>query len=473
MTSLPDFLQEQAYQYRLAKLKKEIPAAKWIEDNFYLYDTRNLITLEDCQRRPLELALSKDENGNYKYLTILWAWPKKSAKSSVIAAVADYRAEHTTNGSIRLTANDAKQAESRVGYYLRESIHIGQMHGRRQGIQTTPSGYKMVYPNGARVECIPVDPSGEAGGNDDMIVYSELWAWKSKAHQRMWSEMTLSPNRFGKAQRWIDTYAGIRGQSPILEPLYEVGVKNGVQVWPDLEVYANDAARMLTVWVTKPMFSWQTEDYYASEAAQLIPSEFDRMHRNQWAESTEAFIPIQWWDACKIDTFEDMRPHQGVILGIDAAVDSDWFAIVAITVTNGKYQLRYCRVWKPSKNEKIKLQEPADEVLRLSKIWNIECIAYDPMHMEYMAQQLGDNIFWYRVEQGKHRLICDKYLYDVIREQQIEHDGSFPEMRQAIINADKKPEDDKLRIIKRTANEHIDPLIAMSMAVERASTYNI
>jgi hypothetical protein len=67
------------------------------------------------------------------------------------------------------------------------------------------------------------------------------------------------PTKWGNAQRWIDTYAGITGESPILEQLYETGVINGVRVWDDLEVYVNDAARMLTVWVTKPMFPWQTQ----------------------------------------------------------------------------------------------------------------------------------------------------------------------------------------------------------------------
>jgi len=431
------------------------------------------MSLYDCQRRPLELALSKRPNGDYEYLTVLWAWPKKSAKSSVIAAVADYKAEHTPNASIRLAANDAKQAESRVGFYLRESIHIGQRHGKRHGIVTTPSGYKMHYPNGARIECIPIDPSGEAGGNDDMIVYSELWAWKSKAHQRMWSEMTLSPNKFGQAQRWIDTYAGIDGESPVLEPLYEAGVKQGRKVWDDLEVYVNDAARLLTVWVTKPMFPWQTDEYYASEAAALTPSEFQRMHRNQWASSTDAFIPAEWWDACKVNQLPDLRPHQSMILGVDAAVDSDYFAIVGVTAGEGKYQVRYCNVWKPPKGGKINLAEPMAEIERLRKVYNIACIAYDPMHMELMAQQMSGNLFWYKVNQGHPRLVCDKYLYDCIREQHIEHDGAYPELREHLINADKKPDQDKIRIVKRSANKHIDSAVALSMAIERASAYNI
>lgn len=193
MLTLDSFLDDVCEDFGIvdAPAKPMPHAVDWIQENFYLYDTGNLMSLYECQRRPLELALERDSDGNLKYNTVLWSWPKKSAKSSVIAAMADYTASHKTNGSVKLVANDLKQADSRVGMYLRENIKLGVKAGKRSGIDITPSGYKIRYPNGALIESVPIDPSGEAGGNDDMIVYSELWGWKSKAHQRMWSEMTL------------------------------------------------------------------------------------------------------------------------------------------------------------------------------------------------------------------------------------------------------------------------------------------
>lgn len=466
-------MQERAYQYRLSKIRQQrnTDPIDWIEDNFYLYDTGNLITLADCQRRPLELALNRDSEGNYKYNTVLWSWPKKSAKSSVIAAVADYVANSRTNASVKLVANDLKQADSRVGYYVRESILLGKKQGKRQEIIITPSGYRISYPNGAKVECVPIDPSGEAGGNDDMIVYSELWGWKSKAHQRMWSEMTLSPNKWGHSQRWIDTYAGIVGESPILEQLYETGVKQGYQVWPDLEVYANDTAKMLTVWVTKPMFKWQSEAYYAEQAATLTPSEFARMHRNQWAASFNAFVPVEWWDSC-LTTFEPMRDGQPCVIGLDAAVSSDCFALVLVTtaIRNGVKvaQIRYTRIWTPPPGGEIQFREVEEELLRLRSKYNVVCVAYDPTHLADMRQRLADKFWWYKFDQGKSRAIADKRLYDMIRDKHIEQDGDAV-LRQHITNAVRTDEDGTtLRIDKREASKKIDGVIAGSMGVERA-----
>jgi phage terminase large subunit-like protein len=428
--------------------------------------------LFDCQRRPLELALSRDEKGHFKYTTILWSWPKKSAKSSIIAAVADYVAEHKPNASVKLIANDLRQADSRVGYYLREDIKLGQRNGKRQGINITPSGYRISYPNGAKVESVPVDPTGEAGGNDDMMVYSELWGWKSKAHQRMWSEMTISPTRFGNSQRWIDTYAGITGESPILEQLYDTGVKQGVKVWEDHEVYVNDSAKMLTVWVTKPMLPWQTDEYYAQEAGQLTPSEFARMHRNQWSMSAESFIPLEWWHQCRVDAMDDLA-GRGVIIAIDAAVENDCFAIVVVSSSKqGKPQVRYCNVWIPPKGGQIDFSTVETELLRLFKMYNVTEVAYDPYQMASMAQRLSDNVFWKPFLQGAPRLMSDKMLYDLIRDGRIEHSGEA-QLEQHIINADRKPEDDKVRIIKRNQAGKIDAVVALSMACARVMYYNV
>jgi phage terminase large subunit-like protein len=287
----------------------------------------------------------------------------------------------------------------------------------------------------------------------------------------MWSEMTLSPNKWGNSQRWIDTYAGIKGESPILEQLYEAGVEQGRRVWDDLEVYANDAAKMLTVWVTKPMFDWQSEAYYAEQAATLTPSEFARMHRNQWAASFNAFIPIEWWDSCQ-RPLEPTRDKHSIVIGIDAAVSNDCFAVVAVSTAmrdGVKHaEVRYCKTWKPPPGGQIQFAEPEAEIRRLMQQYNVVCITYDPMQMADMVQRMAGLAWWYKFDQGKPRAIADKRLYDMIRDRHIEHAGEV-DLREHLIHAIRRDEDgDKLRIDKREAAKKIDAVIALSMAVDRA-----
>lgn len=432
--------------------------------------------LYEWQRRPLELALSRDANGHFRYTTVLWSWPKKSAKSSVIAAVADYVAEHKPNASIKLIANDLRQADSRVGYYLRQAIRIGQRNGKRDGIVITPSGYRITYPNGSRIESVPIDPTGEAGGNDDMIVFSELWGWKSKAHQLMFSEMTISPNRFGYSQRWADTYAGFKGDSPVLEPLYESAVKNGRQLDPatmgGAQVYVNDAAKMLAVWVTKPMFPWQTPEYYASEEATLHPDEFKRIHGNEWVDSVAAFISIEWWKACQA-TYT-LGANEPVIIGVDAATTSDCFAIVMVSRRDEHNYVHYCRVWYPPKGGAIDYGEPEKELKRLINTYNVLEVAYDSYQLVSMMQRLrGEEFVNARAfSQGGDRLIADKRLYDMIKTRATHHAGE-PDLAEHIGNAAAEIDkhESKLRIVKRSENKKIDAAVALSMANDRAFYY--
>lgn len=451
--------------------------ADWIVNNFYLYDTAALMTLYDCQRRPLELALSRDTRGNFRFNTVLWSWPKKSAKSSVIAAVADYTASTRIRGSVKLVANDLKQADSRVGMYLRENIKIGQKAGKRDmRIRMTPSGYKATYPNGSVVECVPIDPSGEAGGNDDLIVYSELHGWKSKAHIRMWAEMTLSPTKFGNSQRWIDTYAGYEGESPILENLYKVGVNNGTRVWDDLEVYINEQAKMLTVWVTKPMLPWQLGEagqaYYTEEAEHLTPNEYARMHLNQWSTSEDVFVPFEWWLACQAQ-YEAPHSNEPMIISCDAGVTSDCFAVTAVTRRQDVVQVQYARKWQPLNGQKLDFQPIEDEIRRLINTYNCMELCYDPYQLVSMMGRIRaeEAVNVREFNQGAPRAIADKRLYDLIRERRIQHYGDS-DLNSHIKAANRKPEDDnKLRIIKRTQEDKIDLTVALSMAADRSFSY--
>lgn len=159
----------------------------FIKNYFYLYDTENIITLHPSQEYPLAEAMSRLPDGRFKYHTVLWSWPKKSAKSSIVAAAADYNCLFKAKSSWKLIGNDLKQADSRVGHYMRENIKIGQSKGYgndpgaialqniRKATKISVSNYKIVYPNRSIVEMIPIDAAGEAGGNDDGTVYSELW----------------------------------------------------------------------------------------------------------------------------------------------------------------------------------------------------------------------------------------------------------------------------------------------------------
>ena len=237
----------------------------WIEEHFRIPETEDhRIILEPYQKACLREALSTDENGDFKYSLIIWSDIKKSIKSCIAAAVIEWRAWQLNWGSIKIIANDLKQADSRVAYYLRRSIELNP--DMRQFVDIKPSGYLVKFPNKTFIEALPIDPQGEAGGNDSMICYTELWGAKNEAAQRMWTETTVPPNLFGKSFQWVETYAGFSGESPILERLYDQAVVHGEKFeWsneydPPLEVYKNTQGRMFCMWNGTPRMPWQTKN---------------------------------------------------------------------------------------------------------------------------------------------------------------------------------------------------------------------
>lgn len=459
---------------------------QWIAENYYVYDTRQLFEFHPPIETALEEALYREEDGTWAYDLVLWSWIKKSAKSTVIAAVVHYIASNKPHARIALMGNDLRQATSRVGTYLRECIKIAQ-HKEHDDFVTGIHVPKLrsgdiIYPNGSIVEMLPIDPQGEAGGNHDMIVFSELWGWRHQAHQDMWAEMTISPTRFGHAQRWIDTYAGYRGQSVILEELHDEIVKEENRLDADeVEIYASGG--QFAVWQTKPCLPWQTAEYYASEAKTLTAAQYARMHRNQWSDSSEMFISPAMWEQCRRD-LPAPPDHVKWVFAVDAGVSNDLFAIVGVyrqdVRIDGKIirgiRVGYCRTWKAKPGEKLDFAEPKAELRRIMTAYPVVEIAYDPYQLHSMMGELQreSRVFMKEFPQGKDRNIADKQLYDLILEERLLHDGNAV-LTEHVLNADAdiNKQENKLRLIKRQEKLKIDAAVALSMAAYRAHYLNI
>ena len=401
--------------------------------------------------------------------------------SSLAAAIALWRAFQVEWGSIYIIANDLKQADSRVFYYMRRALELNPILRERVKI----TNYRMTLDNKTFIEAIPIDPSGEAGSNADGLFWSELWGSHQKSQEKMFAEMTLSPMKFGKSFRWIETYAGYVGESPLLERLYQTGVIEGEQFgWcnefdPALEAYENQSARMFALWNRSPRLEWQTKEYYASEAAVLAENEFKRMHRNEWVSSSQTFVPGEWWNASR-DTAKPMTPNESVILAMDAAISGDCFGLLMLSGRGGtgEYDIRYARAWKPPKGGKLDFggeDGPERELRRLLDRYNVIEIAYDPYQLEDMASRLTNELLglFYAFNQGAERAVADKSLRDMIRERRIRHDGSYHDLDEHIMNANSKTEGEKMRIVKKAEHMKIDLCVCLSMAAARASYWSI
>ena len=458
----------------------------WIEKYFFVPELRGPIKLARYQKAVINEAFSKDEDGLYKYSTIIWSDIKKSIKSCIAAAVALRIAYGTEWASCYAIANDLKGADSRVGYYMRRAIELNPALKQTCNIRN----YRIELPNHSFIESIPIDPSGEAGSNADLVVFSELWGAHEEGQTRMWTEMTTPPNKFGRSLRWVETYAGYSGESLLLEQLYDGCVKHGEWLdlgLGDLEVYVNKQARMLCLWNTRPRLSWQKPDYYSEQEAILPPNEFLRIHRNQWVSSTAEFIPKEWWDACHFSQHglkEMLLPTSKTpcVFGVDAGVSNDHFGITGV-FRQGKTVIPfYSQEWIPPKNGKLDFRLPELEIRRLAKLYNVVEWAYDEFQLHDMTTRLRrEGVGYFRSfpqGQGTHqapgRPVADKLLYDVIQQKRLIHGGNAV-LTEHVLNANAQVEGrhERLMLVKRSPFHKIDCAVALSMASSEALRLNI
>ena len=509
MTNLRASVIQQIYNgLQEASDKIEIPdPVKWIQKEFYIPETKNdpklrgRLELQPYQQDALREAFSIDERGLFKYDIIIWSDIKKSIKSTIAAAVNLYRSTFTNWGEFYVVANDLKQANSRVAQYIRRAISLNpKMKNYRA------HGYEVSTPSGSVIEAVPIDPTGEAGSNADMITFSELWGANQDAKQRMWAEMTIPPAKHGRAFRWVESYAGFSEESKLLYSLYETGVNNGKLLWPDrkydvtdgdptpLELYVNRDARMLCLWNTMPRCPWQTREYYSSEEKLLLPADFRRMHRNQWVSSTDTFVPMEWVFACRraeeewpqFDATEFRQSAWPMVIALDAATTNDTFGLL-MGCRHPKHPddvlVQYAQRWKAStvtgKIDFIGTDEKPgpDKVLeRLVGGYNIIQVCYDPYQLHDFAMRWKKkNIVWFKeFSQGSERLKADSQLRDVIRDRRLWHRGE-PDLIEHLQNANAEidAQESKMRLVKRTDSLKIDLAVCLSMCCHELLRLNL
>lgn len=489
-TNLQSLLVQQLQEQLSQEAKKFNPVdlVGWIKEHYWIPELKGPIVLGTYQELCLRKILTRGGDGLLPYSTVLWSEIKKSAKSSIAAAVVLATAWHLDHAEIYIIANDLKQADTRVANYFRRALELNpEFRGSYR-----QRGYKTMFGhNGSFVEAIPIDPSGEAGSNADLLVWSELWGAHEEAQRKMWTEMTLSPTKFGHSMRWIESYAGYSDVSLLLYSLWEKGVKEGVRIWDEpwptnfegmqpLEAFENKRGRLFCLWNTFARLSFQTKAYYEQEYETIADdAEYSRVHKNQWVSSKETFVPIEWWNACTDPELigKPISKREPLVVALDAAVTGDCFGMTVHSrhpTLEEHSCILYARKWTPPRGGRIDFQGtdedpgPEKELMRfIDEGYNIVEVAYDPTQLEDMAGRLSrKGVVWMRgFDQGERRLISDSSLRRRILERRIHHIGD-KDMADHIQNADAQKdlkEDRKIRIVKRTEKGKIDLAVCASM----------
>jgi len=341
--------------------------------------------LLDAERRFLGHAFTIGPDGRLLYSELIYACPKKSGKTTfaaifvmtILVLFGDAYPEAIC------AANDYEQSVGRVFAAIKRIVECSPL--LRAGAKIIAD--KITLAGGAVITAIPSNYASAAGANAVIVVFDELWAYANERLRRLFDELVPPPTR-PIACRLTVTYAGFRGESALLEELYQRGLK---QSHLATNLYAGEG--MLMFWSHDPVAPWQTAAWIADMRRSLRPVQFARMIENRFVDVESSFIDMVLWDECTDACIGHMVADRTVPIwvGVDASVTHDSTALAAVTWCKDQQQVRLVthRIFRPSPNREIDFAVDVEQTLRdLNRRFALRAVWYDPFQMAASSQRL-------------------------------------------------------------------------------------
>ena len=426
---------------------------RYLEEQFYLPETKKPIVLEEWQKRKILVPLFETDpaTGLRKYNLALIGLPKKNGKSTLAAMIVNYfMFQDDDHGEIILTANSRDQSSWIIFDKVVKSFQMNPLQHSHLKIsqeaienKTTGTVIRIVAPNYRTA----------AGSNASLTVFDELWGFELDAARKFWDELTLSPAR-KQPLALVVTYAGY-DQESLLYELYKKGL-------------CKRDKKMFFLWSYKNLASWVTKKYLATQRHRLRQNTYLRLHENRWMSSKDAFIDLESWDKCIDENHTPMLPdtNLNVIVGVDVSTKGDSTAVVVCIRRENKVILVCHRKWQPTKKVPIDLEATVEKyIMDLAKDYNVVKVLYDPYQFHRSAKTLSnEGIIMVEFPQTPdHLTAMSQNIYDLIKGGNlvIYKDKEF---RSHVQNSLATQTSRGWRIVKKSTNNKIDLVIALAMA---------
>lgn len=244
-----------------------------------------------------------------------------------------------------------------------------------------------------------------------------------------------------------------------------------------------------------PEITGVDKEYATQRGLVLTEDEYAMKVEGKWGDESfgEGFLDNEiMWDSLYDPELGQVRKKNTpesdwsdiLVLGIDAAVTRDTFAIVGVTrhpKNKEAVAVRVCKIWRPDSG-KIDFrgtpENPGPELFirSLCKQYNVITAVYDLTQMEDLASRLTqDGILWMQeFSQMRKREISDQKLYDLILQKRLYHRNQT-ELREHVLQAGVKLDamGSKRRLIKVYPSQKIDAVVALSMASYEVLRLNV
>ena len=431
---------------------------KYLEDHFYIVETKAPIVLEPWQKVSILLPLFEIDaaTGLRKHTLAILGMPKKNGKSCISAAILNYFLfQDVDYGELILAANSKEQSSWIIFDKLKKSLQMNRNQLQHVRIN---DDYIENTRTGTVARVIAQNYKTASGSNPSLVVFDELWSFEdteSGNARKFFDELTTVPTR-KQPLTVITSYAGFSEDNLLFE-LYKKGLTN---VDP----------KMFFFWTHENLASWITPDYLATQKERLRPNTSLRLHCNMWTAGEDPFIDIVDYDACvdpaHVPLLEDLHKEYKLILGVDIGIKNDNAAVIAVAKKENRIILIAHRKWKPSKENPLDIEETVEKYIReLAAKFSVKEVRYDPYQFHRSAMSLAkDNIKMVEFPQSVPNLTeMGQNLYDLIKGGNLQLYKS-DDLRLHAQNARAQETPRGFRIVKGKSSDKIDLFISLAIA---------
>jgi phage terminase large subunit-like protein len=431
---------------------------KFLEEQFYIPETKRPIVLEDFQK---EKILKPLFYGDRPYTMALIGEPKKSGKSCLAAGIAEWYLftqglRPGENVEVMICASDKDQASWIVFNKLVKSLEMN----KGLLVQSNITQDSITIPHkGSVLRCLPTDVSG-AGGNADLVIFDELYLYKYPGMRDFFEVMTTVPTKPHPLILIFTTAGYGEDEDDLLFSLYLKGMKKADPTFYLFWDEGEKANRM----------PWQTKEYLKQQQGRLRPATFQRLHLNYWTSGEEIFINPEAIDACIDNKLSPALPNKGIniVVGVDVGIKHDSTAVVSTAREGNKIKLINVKKFQGSPGKEVQLEEQVEGyILQLAKDFTIIEVLYDPYQFTRSSQTLTKKgVRMTEYPQTLDRLTqMSQNLYDLIQGQNLIF-FKDKDLRKHLINSKAKESTRGWRIVKRSSSQKIDCCIALAMSCQ-------
>ena len=450
----------------------------------------------------------KRPDGTRRYRTAYIEIPRKNAKSTMCAGIALLLlfADKEPGAEIYSAAADREQAAI-VFDAAKQMVEASpelrkrcEIYRRSIVIPATGSSYKV----------LSADAFTKHGLNAHGIIFDELHA---QPNRELWDVLKTSTGARRQPLVVAITTAGYDRHSICWEQHdYAEKVRDGV---------IQDTSFLPVIYAAGPEDDWKNPEtwakanpglgisikpeYLAQEAkraAEVAAYEntFKRLHLNIWTEQSERWLALDKWDACGEGIVNpDELEGRFCYAGLDLASTTDIAAFVMVFPHEDGLSSVLARFWvpeegirkrahrdrvpydlwakqghiTPTEGDVIDYDQIRADIAELAKLYNIREIAFDRWGAAQISTQLqGDGLTVVPMGQGFASMSPPtKELEKLILGRQLRHGGN-PVLRWMASNvAVKQDPAGNLKPAKDKSAERIDGIVALIMAIDRASRH--